>query len=72
MPAKLNLSTIVDKFCRRRVFFPLEKLLKPSRLLNTADFRLLKTGNVFTEGLTDVMRMSKEEREGKERRQIWS
>jgi hypothetical protein len=28
MSAKLNLSTVVDKFSRRRVFFPLEKLLQ--------------------------------------------
>jgi hypothetical protein len=41
MSAKLNLSTGVDKFCRRRVFFSSGKLLKPSRLLNTINFRLL-------------------------------
>jgi len=52
MSAKLNLFTVVDKFCQRRVFFPLEKLLKASRLLNTANFRLLKIGNVFTDRLT--------------------
>jgi hypothetical protein len=45
MSAKLNLSTAVDKFSRRRVFFPLEKLLKPLRWLNTANFRLAENGD---------------------------
>jgi len=39
-------------FASAEYFFPLEKLLKALRLLNTANFRLQKIGNVFTDRLT--------------------